>query len=109
MDGFQLFLIIFSSVVGLVILCANTYLLNLYLHPDDKGLRRAPYGKIIIILGLTICQAQALLVPLDVAFQTNIHSDTFKMGPFWLFLYVALLAFICVLIPMAIFFYESDP
>ena len=31
------------------------------------------------------------------------------MAIFWLFLYIALLGFISVLIPFAIFFYESDP
>jgi hypothetical protein len=74
MTGFEIFIIIFSSVVGLILLLINIYILKLYLHPEDKGLTRAPYAKIIIILGLTICQAQALLVPLDVSFQANINS-----------------------------------
>ena len=67
MDGFQIFLIAFSSFVGVVIIAVNIYLLALYLHPDDKGLTRYIYAKIFIIIGLTICQSQALLVPLDVA------------------------------------------
>lgn len=108
-SGFQIFLIIFSSVVGLILLAVNGYILVLYLHPDDKGIKRAPYGKIIIVLGLSICQAQALLVPLDVAFKANINSEVFKMGTFWLFLYLALIVFICFFIPFAVFFYESDP
>lgn len=70
-SGFQIFLIIFSAVVGCVLLAVNAYILFLYLHPDDKGIKKAPYGKIIVVLGLTVCQAQALLVPLDVAFKSN--------------------------------------
>lgn len=109
MDSYQIFLIIFSGVIGLILLLLNIYILTLYLHPDDKGIQTSLYAKIIIIVGLTICQAQALLVPLDVALQANIRSDTFKMGIFWQFLYIALLVFICILIPFAIFFYETDP
>lgn len=96
-------------MVGLILLAVNCYILFLYLHPDDKGIFRAPYAKIIIVLGLSICQAQALLVPLDVAFKANINTGVFEMGTFWMVLYGALLAFVCVFIPMAIFFYESDP
>lgn len=110
-SGFQTFLIIFSVVVGLILLAVNAYILSLYLHPDDKGIWRAPYGKIIIVLGLTICQAQALLVPLDVAFKSNypnLWTNQLNMSTLWLILYIALLVLICLLIPFAIFFYETD-
>ena len=90
-------------------MAVNGYILYLYLHADDKPIKRTPYGKITIILGLTLSQSQALLVPLDVAFKANINSQTFNMATFWLFLYAAILVFICILIPFAIFFYESDP
>lgn len=71
-SGFQVFLIIFSTVVGFILIAINGYILFLYLHPDDKPIIRAPYAKIIIILGLTLSQSQALLVPLDVAFKSNL-------------------------------------
>lgn len=63
----QIFLVASSAAVALILIAINTYILSLYLHPDDKGFKKSIYGKIIIIAGLTICQAQALLVPLDVA------------------------------------------
>lgn len=68
-------------------------------------------AKIIIVLGLTICQAQALLVPLDVAFKSNypnLWTNQLNMSTLWLILYIALLVLICLLIPFAIFFYETD-
>ncbi len=71
MTPYQIFIIAFSSCVGIILILINIYILNLYVHPQDKGITNAPYAKIVIILGLTICQAQALLVPLDVSFQSN--------------------------------------
>lgn len=110
--GFQTFLIIFSAVVGIILLAINSYILFLYLHSDDKGIKRAPYGKIIVVLGLTLCQAQALLVPLDVAFKSNypnLYTNDINMKTLWSTLYLSLIAIICFFIPLAIFYYESDP
>lgn len=39
----------------------------MYCHPDDKGWGNVVYCKILVVAGLTLCQAQALMVPLDVA------------------------------------------
>ena len=60
-------LIILAVVFVLLLIAVNTYLLSHYIHQDDKDFRVAPLSKIVIVLGLTLCQAQALLVPLDVA------------------------------------------
>jgi LMBR1 domain-containing protein 1 len=51
----------------IVLFGVNIYLLALYVHPDDKGWGNALYCKILVVIGLTLCQAQALMVPLDVA------------------------------------------
>lgn len=37
------------------------------MHPDDKGFCNVVYMKVLAILGLTVAQAQALMIPLDVA------------------------------------------
>lgn len=70
----QVFLIVLIVVMGLLLLGVNIYLLRNYLHPEDKKALRAPYAKIVVILGLTFCQAQALLIPLDVANNSTILS-----------------------------------
>lgn len=92
----------------IVLLAVNIYLMILYIHPDDKGWGTAIHSKILIILGLTLCQAQALMIPLDVANRSAIIPDGLDMTAFWFFLYIVVLIFICVLMPYSIFLYETD-
>ena len=89
----------------IVLLAVNIYLLILYIHPDDKGWGTALYCKILVVLGLTLCQAQALMVPLDVANRSALLTDAIDMTAFWFFLYIIVLIFITILIPYAIFLY----
>lgn len=60
-------LIVLIVLFIIILLGVNIYLLALYCHPDDKGWGNVVYCKILVVLGLTLCQAQALMVPLDVA------------------------------------------
>lgn len=95
-------------IMSIILLAINIYLLILYIHPDDKGWGSAVYCKILVVLGLTLCQAQALMVPLDVANRSAVVSTGMDMRAFWFFLYIIVLFFITVLIPYAIFLYETD-
>ena len=63
----EAYLIVLIVVLTIILLGVNVYLLALYVHSDDKGWGTAIYCKVLVILGLTLCQAQALMVPLDVA------------------------------------------
>ena len=60
-------LITLIVVMTLVLIGINFYLLTVFTHKDDKGWIKKAVYKIIIILGLTLCQAQTLMIPLDVA------------------------------------------
>lgn len=104
----QVYLIILSVVMTIVLLGVNVYLLALYCHTDDKGWGTAVYCKVLVVVGLTLCQAQALMVPLDVANQSAIKEDALDMVAFWTFLYIILLIFVTILMPYAIFLYETD-
>lgn len=104
----QAYLIVLIVVMTIILLAVNIYLLILYIHPDDKGWGTAIYCKILVILGLTLCQAQALIVPLDVANQSAIIPSGLNMSVFWYVLYITVLVFITILIPYAIFLYETD-
>ena len=104
----EAYLIVLIVVLTIILLGVNFYLLALYVHPDDKGWGTALYCKILVILGLTLCQAQALMVPLDVANRSAILSNAINMVAFWFFMYIIVLIFVCFLIPYAIFFYETD-
>jgi LMBR1 domain-containing protein 1 len=92
----------------IILLGINIYLLILYIHPEDKGWGTALYCKILVILGLTLCQAQALMVPLDVANGSAIYTNTIDMRSFWYGIYIVVLIFVTILIPYAIFLYETD-
>lgn len=104
----QAYLIVLIIVMAIILLAINIYLLILYIHPDDKGWGNAIYCKVLVILGLTLCQSQALMVPLDVANQSAIIPGGIDMRAFWFFLYIIILFFVAVLIPYAIFLYETD-
>jgi flagellar basal body-associated protein FliL len=106
--GNQLFLVILIIIMTLLLLGVNIYLLRLYIQRDDKKWSESPFAKVILILGLTLCQAQALLIPLDVANQSTIE-DGLNMRLVWIIFYSVLLVFLCVLIPFSALFYETDP
>ena len=98
-------LIILAIVFVLILLAVNIYILALYVHNDDKGFGTALYCKILVVLGLTLCQAQALLVPMDVANNSAQNDFGIDMKGFWLFIYMTVLIFITLLLPFALFFY----
>jgi LMBR1 domain-containing protein 1 len=101
-------LIALAIIFVFILLAINIYILALYVHAEDKGFGTALYCKILVVLGLTLCQAQALLVPLDVANDSLIVTDGLNMQSFWYFIYIIVLIFICALLPFALFFYETD-
>ena len=101
-------LIALAIIFVLILLGINVYLLAFYVHSDDKGFGTALYCKVLVVLGLTLCQAQALMVPLDVANASAIDSNGIDMKGFWYFVYMLVLIFICLLLPFALFFYETD-
>lgn len=111
----DVFLII-SCIVGFgILLVGGVYLLVYYQHPDDHN--DAYFPKAVVIGGFVISGITVLLLPLDVAnregyagcagYDTRLcgglplkelWSIVFWLIPVWLFL----------LIPFAIFYYESD-
>ena len=98
-------LIALAVIFVFILLAINIYLLALYVHTDDKGFGTALYCKVLVVLGLTLCQAQALMVPLDVANVSALDSSGIDMKNFWYFLYVVIIFFVCLLLPFAMFFY----
>lgn len=98
-------LIALTLIFVFILLAVNFYLLSHYVHTDDKGLATALYAKILVVMGLTLCQAQALLVPLDVANNSAFDLQGIDMKSFWYFVYLIVLLFICILLPLASFYY----
>lgn len=103
-------LVALACIFVILLIAVNIYLLALYVHTDDKDLGTALYCKILVVLGLTLCQAQGLMVPLDVANNSGDLSNLgdIDMKSFWYLVFLTVLIFICILLPFALFFYETD-
>lgn len=102
-------LIILILVFIVILFGVNIYILRLYRHPDDKGWSNVLYCKVLVVLGLTLSQAQAFMVSLDVSNSSSpLSLDGIKMIDFWTFLYIIILLMVSVFLPFALFFYETD-
>jgi LMBR1 domain-containing protein 1 len=107
----DVFLIVLTVVVPLLVLALSGYIVVYYSHPDDAG---SYWSKTLLILSISLSILGVLLIPLDVA---NL-SGTVGCGVFgdcgeldlsslWQAFYIAVAVFVIILIPYTIFFYES--
>ena len=60
----DIFMLIMMIILAVVLLVISLYLLVYYCHPDDAGFGSGLVCKIFAILGLSVCWAQVLLLPL---------------------------------------------
>ena len=103
MDPFLLI----STIVGLLILLGvNFYLMVTYIHPDDKGIGSHIVLKMMVMLGLTLCWALILMVPLDVS--NTRYDGGLDMVTFWEIIFLVIALMTIFLIPFFIFLYETD-
>lgn len=99
-------LLIGCIIIAFLMLFVNFYVLVVYSHPDDKGFGTSLFAKFLVIVGLFLCWAQILVLPVDVA---NTRTDGgFDMDLFWKIIYCTVFVFIVFLIPFSMFFYETD-
>jgi LMBR1 domain-containing protein 1 len=61
----DIFLIVSITVAFFILLVVAVYLLVYYQHPDDRN--EAYFPKIVVVVGIMLAGATALLLPLDVA------------------------------------------
>jgi len=100
----NVFMIIVSVVVCVLVILASLYLIVYFQHPDDKNL--AYFPKVIVILGLVLSAISILMLPLDVA--NNGGEGGFPMDMMWIVVYIIVGVFAIVICPFAMFFYESE-
>lgn len=86
------------------ILVAMLYITVLWGHPLDKNNAWIP--RIITIAAFSLTCYNVLLLPLDVA-NTRLNGG-FPMDQIWLAIYVIIAVFVVVIIPFAVFYYESE-
>lgn len=94
-------------IFGVLVLVVNTYLMIVYIHPDDKGVGSALAYKVLVVAGMSVSFGLVLMLPLDVS--NARHGGGLNMKDFWLAMYVAVFVLVVFLLPFGIFLYESDP
>ncbi|OQR83860.1 hypothetical protein ACHHYP_14190 [Achlya hypogyna] len=109
------FLVVVVVLMTFVFLACNVYILVYFQHPDDKN--TAYFPKLLVVLGLLLAEACVLLLPLDVANNStaigcdagwNVACGNLDMEALWLIVFMAIAVFLVVLLPYAIYYYESD-
>eukprot|EP00158_Paraphelidium_tribonemae_P004492 Partr_v1_DN26785_c0_g1_i3_m8910 putative LIMR family len=100
-------LIVTSSIFAVLVLIASVYFLVYFQHPDDKWVAWGP--KIVVILGVTLCCLNVLVLPLDVANQGG-QLDAIgglPMEGITLGLFVASIILAAAAVPFMMFYYEG--
>lgn len=104
----EVFMIIMLSIIGVLLLVANVYLLSYYSHPDDGGFGADLFAKGVMILGMTLTWSVVLFFPLDVSNSRGGTDVGFRMDILWMVIYLTIAAFVLILIPGCIYWYEAD-
>ena len=103
----DVFLLVASIVLSIVLLLSSFYILAVYCHPEDKGFGAGNYCKVIVICSITLSWALILIFPLDIS-NSRGEGVGADMHMFWIVMLMILVGFIAILIPNAILFYETD-
>ena len=109
-------LVVLCAVVPSILVVVNFYVLVYFQDPADK--RAAYFPKALVVVGLTLAEAAVLLIPLDVANRSGAPGCDWAaaagtcggldLALVWQAVYVSIAAFVVLLIPFAIFYYEAD-
>ncbi|XP_024537196.1 LIMR family protein SELMODRAFT_432208-like [Selaginella moellendorffii] len=111
---YNVVLLVIVVLLTLLVFAINIYILIRYQHPDDSNQAYLP--KIIVVIGLSIAQLSILMLPADVANRHSCEKNlyvgacklTLPMKQLWWAVYIIDTVLVYLVIPFAIFFYESD-
>lgn len=100
-------LIVVTVISIILMLAINIYLFIMYSHPDDLKSASGWFSRIVIVFGSALGWGLVLMLPLDVA---NSRGDGggFNMELFYMIMFIIFFAFIVVIAPFTLFYYESD-
>lgn len=103
----DVWLIVVTVIAFIIMILLNLYVLAVYLHPDDKGFVNGIFEKIIIILGSTLLWSFVLILPLDIA-NSRGEGAGLNIEVAYQILFIIYLVFLVFVLPMVLFFYETD-
>lgn len=104
----DVFMLVMTIILAVVLIIVNIYLLAYYSHPDDKGHVSAYICMGVVIIGMTLSWAQVLMLPLDVS-NARSSMGSLRMDIFWMVVYIATGVMLLFIIPIFSSWYESDP
>jgi LMBR1 domain-containing protein 1 len=104
----DVFMLVMTIILAVLLLIVNIYLLAYYCHPDDRGFGNALICKLVVIIGMTLAWAQVLMLPLDVS-NSRDFGGGIRMDLFWIIIYLCTAVFIFFIIPALTYYYEADP
>mmetsp|Transcript_34075 Transcript_34075/g.79814 ORF Transcript_34075/g.79814 Transcript_34075/m.79814 type:complete len:474 (-) Transcript_34075:219-1640(-) len=100
----NLYLIIVTVVISVMILLGSLYVLVYYQAEEDRNTAYAP--KVAVVIGLALSALVVLLLPLDVANRTS--DGGLNMNFLYEFMYMAIFGMAVVILPYLIFYYEAE-
>ena len=100
-------LIIVTIIIAIVMIALNIYLFIIYCHPEDMNFGAGWFAKIIFLLGSAVTWGFVLALPLDVANSRGLGGGM-NIGLMYTILFLAYLVLLVLLMPLALFIYESD-
>ena len=104
----DVFMIVMTVVLAVLLIISNLYLLVYYCHPDDRGFGSGWTCKVVAILGMTLSWAQVLMLPLDVSNACG-EGGEIRMDIFWMVVYLSTAVMVLFIIPALTYYYEADP
>lgn len=114
------FLLTVTLVMAILLVVGNIYFIAKFAHPADSAFGSSTFCKAIIVrnnyfkqssqnnqvVAFICAECQVLILPLDVSnFRNGTNVD---MKIFWYIIYMTSAFFVTIILPFALFFYESD-
>lgn len=114
LTGYNVFLIIVTVIVAVLVALTTLYLLVAFAHPEDRN--QAWFPKIVVCSSMFIAIITVLMFPLDVANRSAcdekvLFSDcdfTLPMEDMWYAVYIINVILVYIVTPFTLFYYEAD-
>lgn len=99
-------LIVVPIIIFLLFVALNVYFVIYFQHPEDKNV--AWWPKILVISGMTWAETVVMMLTMDVLNTPPFGSGSIPMTILWIVFLCLIAAWVVLLIPYSIFYYEAD-